>query len=299
MESDGVSRAVTHKNQDGQCDAAVAHKVFTVVIVGSIAAGKSELCRRIQETKHAKGVRVVVIPEPVDVWNACGALDNFLEDPTTNASTFQHLAFNTRIQMWKKEWRGKVMPLARRSDVKLVVVVLERSPMCDRLLFGDQMLSDGMMTAEQHDLYLKWFEEALSVAPAHIDLYVDVNTPFEETFNRLKQRAKRDPSRKNEKNYTREYLKRSYDRQREIFDKKLYGEAAPVLHVDGTQPFHQDDTALDEIFRRLQQAGRHASLKRSSESCPPSSPPKLSGPLGDDFYQFVKESLCGCRICAQ
>lgn len=279
--------------------AANAHKVLTAVVVGSIGAGKTSLCRRLKALGDGSnpafaGLHVIVVPEPVDTWSSCGALENFLSAPGRYAAMFQHMAFNSRIQLWVKTWRTAVADAVADPAISIVLVVLERSPKCDRLLFADQMYDDGIFTNEEYELYKLWFDYCNALAPSPVDLYIDVHTPFDETIARIEARANADPTRAAEKKYDPAYLRRSYDRQRRIFDERLYGEDAPILHVDGMQPFHVDAGVVHAIMTRIQAAGRRASLKRSADTTPRTPSPT---PLGDEFAAFVRTEICRCRAC--
>lgn len=310
------------------------HKVFTAVVVGSVGAGKSSLVgplvKRVQEQSEqggsaCEGVRVVVVREPVDVWGQSGAFQNFFRSPQLYAATFQHEVLNTRIQVWVDAWWTQVLPAIQDPAVSLVLVVLERSPLCDKMLFAQQMRDDGTFTAEQYALYEAWFAELQRIVPSPIDLYIDVNTPFDETLRRIEKRANEDSTRAAEKNYDLGYLRQSFDRQRRLLDTGAYGSTS-VLHVDGRLPFHTDSAVLDGILERVHRAARRASLHRSGEhrgeagegeaaavagvdeagggvragagmetKAAVMSPLALTPPLPADFPDYVRRECCQCE----
>jgi len=97
-----------------------------VVIDGLIGAGKSTLLALLAEALRARGLSVVVAPEPVDKWRECGALGLFYSDPARWAVEFQTYVYVTRVNSICDAMRERPSP---------DVVLLERSVLTDRGVF--------------------------------------------------------------------------------------------------------------------------------------------------------------------
>jgi len=99
-----------------------------VCIEGNIAVGKSTLLRRLARVLPKT---VHFVSEPVEAWEACGALDAYYGS-RLSALAFQQLALVTRDAAWR---RG----IATRA----AVLVCERSVESDRGVFADALLGAG------------------------------------------------------------------------------------------------------------------------------------------------------------
>jgi deoxyadenosine/deoxycytidine kinase len=109
---------------------AVAAAAAPVLIVeGEIGAGKSELTKALAAELAARGKRVCLILEPVEQWNATGALQMFYENPARHAYGFQSYVFATRIL---------AIRAAIEASPDVDAYILERSPATDLIFMYAQ-----------------------------------------------------------------------------------------------------------------------------------------------------------------
>ena len=115
-----------------------------LVFDGAIAAGKSTMLERFRKLLEHRGLRVVVVPEPVAVWEKTGALDAFCADRERFSYAFQSFAVVTRLQALR--------------DVNVAgadVVLFERCLWTDRVFF-ELAVADGMVADVERKMYDVW-----------------------------------------------------------------------------------------------------------------------------------------------
>lgn len=229
--------------------------VIFVTVDAAIAAGKSTLIRRLQGRLRWP---VLVVDEPVDEWQASGLLADMykaLNGPQPNADgmpgMFQVYAFATRLgRLARAMDAAKTMAAEQQCTI---VVLSERSVFTDRAVFKAMLTRDGHITDAQERVYNGCFDALVpSVVPAGApDLCVWLDTDVNTCMARQQQRARPGET------FDTAYATKLDEQHRMLFASGIThvgGGAVPVLRLDGAQPFHTDDAALDALVRQLEWA---------------------------------------------
>jgi deoxyadenosine/deoxycytidine kinase len=193
-----------------------------ICIEGNIGAGKStvfeSLCTAFPEYQ--------CFPEPLSSWG--NYVDLFYADPKTWALPFslKVLVEFSKIQHTEKS----------------VVQIVERSPLACRSVFTSMLKDDGIINAQQWDLF-KQVHDILGWAP---DGIVYVKTPPDTCLERVRQRA-----RACEAGVDIVYLKRLEHQ----YNKLLATSTIPRVEIDGSMSSEhvaaQAVRAVAELSKRL------------------------------------------------
>lgn len=125
-------------------------KPIVVVVQGLIGCGKSTLLEILANDLRDCGLKVVTIPEPVELWKSVGALQDFYKHMQTygNACKFQMFAFATRIRTVREAYN-------RAPDAD--VYIIERDPETDYHIFAEMLRKDGLISEVEMEMYrLTW-----------------------------------------------------------------------------------------------------------------------------------------------
>ena len=147
-------------------------------IEGNIAAGKSTVLQHLQQLDGD----LVVIPERVESW--CGRetglnfLQQFYNDPASNAFPFQLMVLHTRVHDIMK---------AMREQPQNAVVVVERSLESDRI-FAEQNKKMGRISKLEWAVYEFMYEENKRLIEMMGRVVLQV--PMEELKARVESRAR-------------------------------------------------------------------------------------------------------------
>lgn len=123
-----------------------------IFVDGNVAAGKSALIREVSSSLRAAGLRVRTVPEPVDEWEASGALAAFYRDPAGFGYSFETYSFATR---------AKALREALEVEPDADVIMAERSPFSDQIFAA--LLPLGPLERAMH---AAWRDLAPAIAPA-------------------------------------------------------------------------------------------------------------------------------------
>jgi deoxyadenosine/deoxycytidine kinase len=134
-----------------------------VCVVGNVGAGKSVALDALAAAGYA------VSPEPVDQWGHL--LDKLYEDPKKYG-----LAFSLRV----------LLDMHGVPDEKKGVVVVERSPLCNRHVFTQLLHNDGSLSTAEWDTY-KDYHDLLAWRP---DAIVYLDTPTDVCARRVEARGR-------------------------------------------------------------------------------------------------------------
>lgn len=173
---------------------------LVIVISGIIGAGKSTLIALLGARLVHEGLRVVVVPEPVNGWEKVGLLEKYYGDISRWGYTFQTEAFRSRIMTIRKIYEEN-----RDMDVML----MERSPWDDQI-FMEMLHEDQKITPMEWVLYQSWCEMWDLLLPVYPSVFVHLDPTVDECQNRVQRRG-----RGGEDKITKEYqqsLKEKHDR---------------------------------------------------------------------------------------
>ena len=138
-----------------------------ICVVGNVGAGKSVALEALAAAGYA------VSPEPVEQWG--DLLDKMYEDPKKYG-----LAFSLRVLL---DMHG--VPDAA-PDAEKGVVVVERSPLCNRHVFTQLLHNDGSLSTAEWDTY-KDYHDLLAWRP---DAIVYLDTPTDVCARRIEARGR-------------------------------------------------------------------------------------------------------------
>lgn len=196
-----------------------------IVIDGVISAGKTTLICLLEEKFNREGtLKVKGIYEPVDLWNATGALQYFYDDIPNRAYEFQTYTYITRIERVINE-------LSANPDAD--VYLLERSIWTDRYIFMALLKTQiGDLRCQMYD---QWCDLWAYIMPMMVDKWVFLDTSLEESLRRIKVR-----NREAESSISVEYQTELYNKHVEFYNK-LKNQNKPVLII---KPKLMDDNFI-------------------------------------------------------
>lgn len=194
-----------------------------LIVEGSIGAGKSTMLEqlgRILTMEHK--MKTIIIPEPVDVWEATGALAHFYKDTQANGYQFQTFVYSTRV-IRINEYVKKYPD----ADIYLI----ERSVISDKYLFVKLLQESGGFTPLQTVMYEQWvtmWDGLLPFKAPHGFIYLAPSV--DETLRRIQIRGR-----------SGEHVPRDYQEKLHRKHEELFGQ----LHKP-TDPSHPLD--LDTVL---------------------------------------------------
>ena len=200
-----------------------------IAIDGNIGSGKSTFLRLLK--KHFSH-KVYFAKEPVDEWqllkdtNGNDILQNFYQDKSRWAYTFQNLAFITRINEINK---------AMASGKQFIIT--ERSVLTDYNIFAKTLLQQDDMSQMEGQIYQHWFHTYSH--KVHIQVYID--TDVDHCFRRVRTRG-----REGEEGLTKQYLQLIHDKH-----QQWLGNRNDVIVLHGNKDFINDDKVQQEFLQKI------------------------------------------------
>ena len=196
-------------------------KVFSVE--GIIGAGKTTYIEKcIVPRLLSAGLKVIVVKEPIAKWEAGGIFELYNENMKRWAYTFQTIAYKDRI-----------MENVNTYDPSVDVVIMERSPLSDRI-FMKKLYEDKTVSDIEYTSYLEWADMWHMLMPYEIDAFIYLRPDLNVCMDRLKER-----DRKGEENITLEYQKELLDSHDSILKNPIIINGVsivlPVYTVDVRQ----------------------------------------------------------------
>ncbi len=122
-----------------------------ISIEGNIGVGKSTF---VEKVLKANWGNCEIVPEPIDLWNQItdesgrNILHTFYSDIKRYAYSFQNVACITRMMKMEETFRN--------SPNKYIF--LDRSLATDANVFEKMLFDSGMMTEQEHKMYLLWYD---------------------------------------------------------------------------------------------------------------------------------------------
>lgn len=218
---------------------------IVLYIEGVISAGKSTIIPKLKKSLEDFGCNVVVVNEPVDGWS--DILPLFYSDTKKYAYHFQTRAFCTRVLAYDSIMENK--------DVANVdVFICERSMYSDRI-FVETLKKQGNFTDLEYKDYMQLWTIWQRLVPPIFripTLVVYMDTNIDEAMKRIKER-----DRDGESGVTGEYQTMLKDSHEEFFKDNqvtLNGTTIPVLRIDSTVNFRDNDDAFKKIFDSVSRA---------------------------------------------
>lgn len=190
-------------------------KVVRIVILGSIAAGKTTVVRNLCKVIES----AVPVYEPITEWETSGILEDFYQDQKNLAGPFQMYAFSSRLKHLKKA--------VRENPLKLLVC--DADVISDRNVFKAVLKEDGHISDAMDNIYELTFENWEELMDTDFDTYyIYLHTPALDCLQHKIQRGRKEEA---------DAVKFTYLNKLETkFDKlyaKLVAEKKQVAKVDG------------------------------------------------------------------
>ena len=156
-----------------------------LVVEGKIAAGKSTLVKILQQRLAPFYRKIVIVPEPVELWESTGALAAFYKDIKGKSYEFQTFVFISRI---------KVVREAFEKDPDADLYIIERSPYTDYHIFAAMLHKSGHLEDYQMVMYDIWWNMWMRLWPFMIThvLHLDPGVAKCQERNRIRNRTGED-----------------------------------------------------------------------------------------------------------
>lgn len=223
-------------------------------VEGSIGAGKSTLLERMQDRLRNLGItRLVVVPEPLDLWTDCDGhnlLDLFYKDQARWAHTFQVHAMSTRITAVREAIERHRRAEQHFDDGSDIIVLCERSVFTDRHVFVETLVEDGKMSAAEYAAYIRAFNYfGRHDYPGEHAGVIYLRTRPETCKAHMQER-----DRTEESGVPLDYLQRLHaQHERAIADtlETWRGAERLILDVERLGRINDDDEAADKCARQL------------------------------------------------
>lgn len=160
--------------------------------------------------------------------------------------SFQIYAFSTRIATMMPIYR-EASAYAQDHPFEKVVVIAERSVFTDRAVFKHMLVEAGFINRVMADIYDKCWEAWRTACEAPSpDLCIFVDTTVDAGIERIKRR-----NRSGEESIDRAYATALWKRHQELFVDETTFEGAPVVRVDGAEPFHDNHSVALKITHQI------------------------------------------------
>lgn len=198
---------------------------IVVVVQGLIGCGKSTLLEILAQDLRNCGLKVVIIPEPVELWKRVGALMDFYKHMHIhgNACKFQMFAFATRINHVRKTYA---------KDPNADIYIIERNPESDYYIFAQMLYNDGLFDDVEMEMYKLTWEEWMQMWPFKPTHTLMLDPSVKACMDRVAERA-----RAGEDSIPESYQQKLLA-QHEIFIKKHCG--TPVYRVQGDADYRKE-----------------------------------------------------------
>lgn len=206
-----------------------------LIIEGNIASGKSTFVKLLAELLKPFYNKIVVIPEPIELWTSTGALVDFYSDIKGKAYEFQTFVAITRI-------KTVVEIYDKNKDADLFII--ERSPYTDRYIFAEMLHKSGNLTKHQMIKYNIWHDTWMRIWPFMPTHFIHLSPGVEECQKRCKGRL-----REGEEMVSTEYQEALHKQHIEFFnDKFLY----PLFRIEVRDDFRTDNNVQNKLKLEIQ-----------------------------------------------
>lgn len=169
--------------RDGMTNATNPDEILYIQVDGIIGAGKTHFISSLEEFYQKKGIKYVVVREPVDLWEGEGGiLQSFYKDSKRWCYTFQTTAFIDRIVALQDGFK-------RAEEEGAAIIISERGPMTDNIFFK---INQDLGNADELEsrLYKKWSEKWRELIVREPDYIFFIDTDIETTMKRIKSRSR-------------------------------------------------------------------------------------------------------------
>ena len=219
-------------------------KPLVFVIVGILAAGKTELLKCLKDQFTRRGRKVAFVPEPVNRWKGeDGILKRFYADPKRYGYHFQTKAFHDRVRVCQDAYN--------LYGDSVDAYILERSVFCDRL-FVEMLHDDGMLDDMELQHYFEWWSLWAEVMPFTPDVFLWLDPDLDVCMRRLAER-----NRPGEEAVSRDYQKRLWKKHLAFFGSGEVtlgtGKVVKVVRLPWNDNYRDHEDAKERVTKYVQE----------------------------------------------
>lgn len=210
----------------------------TYIIDGGIGAGKTTFMRRLAASPHIVhellGDDVVLVPvyEPLESWQRGGIFKLMCAAPGEWGAEFQHVAMVTRIAVWAQA-------VADAPTDRRVVLLLERAPAADRLVFTEVHRQRGSITEPDAAEHAAWHRRLWEKRPADPVRVAILRCPLEMELDRMGVR-----DRDGEDKYRADYLEDVFNQYARLEKHPEWPHPGETVVVDSSANYRDCDRLL-------------------------------------------------------
>lgn len=210
---------------------------MNIYIEGNIGSGKTTFVDTLQQ-KYQNDAKYSCITEPVNEWLSLKDKDNksilekFYEDQNKWSFAFQMNSFISRTHKVSND----------TSSIKFI----ERSVYTDKYCFATNCYNMGNMNKIEYDIYCKWHDwlcDNFKVKPSG---FIYLKTDPSVSYDRIKKR-----SRTGESDIPLDYLELLHNNHEEWMKQETKN-GIPVLYIDVTDNFYDNDKQLEQILKSIE-----------------------------------------------
>jgi deoxyadenosine/deoxycytidine kinase len=206
-----------------QVRSSITQKKIIFCVEGNIAVGKSTLLLALERSLGTNNDTVRVIPEPVDEWRRVDMgndlnLLSAMYNNTISASTFQLAVAPARL--------ASLVAALHEPNVR--VILFERSPWSERIMFANTNLNDGDLRAYNY-AQKSTMNALFSTVKVEVGLvFIHLTLPSEEIMHRITYR-----NRPEEATLSRDYIERLQTAEMNM-ERALAQEGYDIKTLTGT-----------------------------------------------------------------
>lgn len=208
-----------------------------IVVDGNIASGKTSYINFLKKECKNRGLKVIMIPEPLNSWNEMGIFDAFDKDQDRWSYSFQTYAYCTRIM--------KAKEIFEQHD-ECDFYIMERSWFTDTI-FMNNLHKNGKVTDMEMMMYREWCDMWSHILPFEPDHFIYVDCPPQMCLERKLVRG-----REEESSVSLKYLEDLETSHVDFFSSFDY----EVQKIDNTQDYRSSDDLkkrkIDEFLSIVQ-----------------------------------------------
>ena len=181
-----------------------------VSIEGNIGSGKSTLLEKIRK-EYSTNPQVIFLKEPVEEWEKIKdksgntMLKKFYIDQNKYSFAFQMMAYISRLKILRDTIKSI------KDNNEFYIIITERCLYTDKYVFAQMLYDSGNMESIQYQIYNKWFESFLDIAPVSKMIYLKTDPKV--SYKRISIR-----NRNGEENIPFEYIEKCHNYHNSMYD---------------------------------------------------------------------------------
>lgn len=199
--------------------------VICLSVEGNIGAGKTTLIEAIEKLK-LDNTHICVLREPVHLWEGIldpesgeTVLQKFYKDPKKYAFSFQVMAFQTRLQEFRR---------ILNENPECKILLCERSLEADANIFAKMLHDDGLIEPMLYQIYRMMYESALT--EFKLDGVVFLNIEPMTCSERIIKR-----NRNGEEGISHEYLEKCHQYHTNWLVENIENNPYKVIHLNESE----------------------------------------------------------------